>query len=121
MADPLANMSKLLMQKQADKLKPVGEGMEYTDDWRNPGQFWHPQSGQLPASATENPDFRSFYRIVPSPNHPGQLMHTGQEGVMMTPEWDASNPKNVMSLLKLMQQLHQLNLMRQQTQGVQER
>ena len=82
MGDPIADLAKLLAMNKGPK--PLGEGMPESDDWRNPGWFWHPDDMTYrPFPAASNPDPKTYYRVDPwSSGSSYTLEHAGQEARM---------------------------------------
>src|SRR3990167_8849472 len=89
----------------------LGEGMEEeSEDWREPGYFWHPESPRqiYPQYHDQNPDPTQFYRVKPTQEHGStnyRLSHQGQEAVLGTPDFD----ENIYEILRM---LHKLNMQR---------
>ena len=120
MGDPIADLAKLLAMNKGPK--PLGEGMPESDDWKNPGWFWHPEDTTYrPFPATENPDPRVYYRVTPDSygfpilEHAGQeaQMHVGQGFPKPIPPWSVGGGVLDYSALKpLLESLHLENIRR---------
>lgn len=103
MSDSIARLVQMIMNAPPEG--HLGEGMEPTDDWKNPGWFWHPEDTTYrPFPAGQNPDPSTYYRVVPGEGF--GLSHSGHEARFLVPETLGPGASEFRSMFP---QLHKIN------------